>query len=141
MFNDGGVLPGGHGRSSVSPQPSASFTITRVCLVPRAGSESFQLGGDYSGRNRNPRAVTASEGVHRPPAGRRWGPAAGGGPVGSFCSTEEGAGHLGRVVEGLHPLRDSEEVAGIAFFASTLRQSQPLNWYINYFSLKRALVL
>ena len=118
MFNDGGVR---HGRSPRAPAPSTHFT-TAGLFGPRAGSESFQLGGDYSEEQEPGGRSPPSEGVHRPPAGRRWGPAAGGGPVGSFCSTEEGgsprrkAGHLGWVVEGLHPLRDSEEVAGIAFF-------------------------
>lgn len=44
-------------------------------------------------------------------------------------------------MEGLHPLRDSEEVAGIVFLCPHLRQSQPLNRHINRFPLERALVL
>ena len=91
MFNDGGVLPGIMGGPWESPAPSTHFT-TAGLFSPRAGlghpeapSESFQLGGDYS-EEQEPRGWLSRQ----PVAGRRQGPAAGGGPVGSFCSTEEG---------------------------------------------------
>lgn len=87
MFNDGGVLPGIMGGPREPPAPTLQ---QRVCLVPELGRdthrlpESFQLGGDYS-EEQEPRGWS----TRQPLAGRRQGPAVGGGPVGSFCFTEE----------------------------------------------------
>lgn len=98
MFNDGGVLPmRGHGRSPRAPAP----TLQQLGLFgPRAGSESFQLGGDYS-EEQELRRRPPPEGVHRPPGREEVGAIMGWGPVGSFCSTEEGGSPRDGVVEGL----------------------------------------
>lgn len=117
MFNDGGVLPGIMGGPREPPAPTLQ---QRVCLVPELGRdthrlpESFQLGGDYS-EEQEPRGRSApSERVdHRQGGGggQLWA-----GDQLAASAPRRKAGHLGRVEEGLHPLRDSEEVAGIIFF-------------------------
>lgn len=120
MFNDGGVLPSVMGGPRESPAPNTHFT-TAGLFGPRAGlghpeapSESFQLGGDYS-EEQEPRGRSApSERVdHRQGGGggQLWA-----GDQLAASAPRRKAGHLGRVEEGLHPLRDSEEVAGIIFF-------------------------
>ena len=117
MFNDGGVLPGIMGGPREPPAPTLQ---QRVCLVPELGRdthrlpESFQLGSDYS-EEQEPRGRSApSERVDHQQGG-------GGGQLRAgdqlaASAPRRKAGHLRWVEEGLHPLRDSEEVAGIVFF-------------------------
>lgn len=92
MFNDGGVLPGVMGGPREPPAPTLQ---QRVCLVPELGRDTHRLPLSPSGQAATTQRNRNLEGGHRPQSasttGRRWrGPAAGGGPVGSFCSMEEG---------------------------------------------------